>query len=74
MHFRHHRYVLNRSPNVPTNFGDDRSNAKEMAAVFLKSKMAAAAILKSTLPIEPPSREMNSLEFSIKNLTFIGVS
>jgi len=27
---------------------------------FSKSKMAAAVILKSTLPVEPSSREMNS--------------
>jgi len=59
MHFRRHRYVPNRSPNVSTNFGDDGSNTKEMAAVFLK--MAAATILKSTLPVASPPREMNSL-------------
>jgi len=34
MHFRRHWYVLNQSPIVATNFGDDRSNTKEMAAVF----------------------------------------
>jgi len=34
IHFRRHRYVPNRSPNVSTNVGDDRSNNKEMAAVF----------------------------------------
>jgi len=34
MHFRRHRYVPNRSPNVSTNFGNDRSNSKEMAAIF----------------------------------------
>jgi len=27
---------------------------------FSKSKMAVAAILRSTLPVEPPSRELNS--------------
>jgi len=32
-----------------------------MTAVFSKSKLAAAANLKSTLPVEPPSLEMNSL-------------
>jgi len=60
MHFRRHQYVPNRSPKVSTNFGDDWSYTNEMAAVFLKPKMAAAAILKSTLPVEPASREMNS--------------
>jgi len=44
MYFQHHRNDLNRSPNVFTNFGEDRSNSKQMAAVS-KSKMAAAAIL-----------------------------
>jgi len=34
MHFRRHRFVPNRSPNVSINFGDDRSNSKNMAAVF----------------------------------------
>jgi len=34
MHFRRHRYVLNRSPNVSTNFGDDGSNTKEISTVF----------------------------------------
>jgi len=34
MHFRRHRYVPNRSPNVSTNFGYDGSNTKEMAVVF----------------------------------------
>jgi len=40
-----------------------------------KCKIAAAAILKSTLPVEPPSGEMNSL-FVIfnQNVIFIGVS
>jgi len=37
--------------------GADRSNSKEMAAVF---RNIQAAILKSTLPVESPSREMNS--------------
>jgi len=43
-HFWRHVYVPNRSPIVFTNFGDDRSNSKEMAS-FSKSKMATAAIL-----------------------------
>jgi len=34
MQCRRHRYVPNRSTNVSTNFGDDQSNSKEMAAVF----------------------------------------
>jgi len=34
MHFRRHQYVSNQSPNAFTHFGDDRSNSKEMAAVF----------------------------------------
>jgi len=36
---------------------------------FSKSKMAAAAILKSTLAVEPPSQVMNSL-FAIFNQKF----
>jgi len=36
LHFRRHLYFPSRSTNVSTNFGDDRSNSKEMAAVFLK--------------------------------------
>jgi len=34
MHFRRHRYIQIGSPDVSTNFGNDRSNGKEMAAVF----------------------------------------
>jgi len=34
MYFQRNRYVLNRSLNVPTKFGEDRSNSKEVAAVF----------------------------------------
>jgi len=33
MHFQRN-YVLNRSPNVSTKFGEDRSNNKEMAIAF----------------------------------------
>jgi len=69
MLFRRHRYFPNRSPNVSTNFGDDGSNTKEMAAVFRNPTMAAAAILKSTLPVESAPREMNSL-FEIFNTKF----
>jgi len=29
MHFRHHRYVPNQSPNVSTKFGEDRSIVKK---------------------------------------------
>jgi len=46
----------NQSSIVYTNFGDDRSNPKEMAAVFRNSSRH----LESTLPVEPPSRAMNS--------------
>jgi len=34
LHFWRHQYVPNQSSNVSTNFGDDRSNTKKMAAVF----------------------------------------
>jgi len=36
---------LNQSSNIPTIFGDDWSNSKDMATVFRNSKMAATAIL-----------------------------
>jgi len=66
MHFRCHRYVPNRSLNVSTICGDDGSNTKEISAVF---RYPAAVILKSTLPVEPPSRHMNSF-FVIFNQKF----
>jgi len=34
MHFQHYRYFPNQNLNVSTNVVDDRSNTKEMAAVF----------------------------------------
>jgi len=36
--FRRHRCDLNQSSNIPTKFGDDWSNSKEMATVFLNSR------------------------------------
>jgi len=38
MHFQCNRYVLNRSPNVSTKFGEDRSNSEEMSTVFRNSR------------------------------------
>jgi len=32
--FRRYRCVLNQSSNIPTKFGDDWSNSKEMAIIF----------------------------------------
>lgn len=39
---------------ILTKYGEDWSNNKEKATVFLESKMESAAISISTLPIEPP--------------------
>jgi len=36
MHFRRHQYVQNRSLNVSTNFGDDRSNNREKWQQFFE--------------------------------------
>jgi len=42
---------------------------------FLEIRDGSRRHLEITRPVEPPSREMNSqFAFSIKNLTFIGVS
>jgi len=57
LHFRRHRRVLNQSCNIPTKFGDDPSNSSKgiYDNSFSKSKMAATAIFKSTLPVQTPS-------------------
>jgi len=36
--FRRHRADLNQSSNIPTKFGDDWSNSREIATVFLNSR------------------------------------
>jgi len=45
MHFQRNRYVLNRSPNVSTKFGEDRSNSKKYGSSISISQMEAAAVL-----------------------------
>jgi len=57
-------------PLISVTMGQTQRNGNS----FSKSKLAAAAIFKSILPIEPPSREMNSLLVIFnKNLTFWGI-
>jgi len=53
LNFRSNIRVQNQSRNIPIAFRDYRSNREENCNRNSKSKMAATAILESTLPIEP---------------------
>jgi len=75
VHFRRHRYVTNWSSNVFTNFGDDRSNTTEMAAVFRNPRWRRPPSWKVHFRLDHHHEKLiSSLKFSIKNVTFIGVS
>ena len=56
----YNRYVVSQSRNSFTKFGEILSIIKLRNSIFFsKAKMAACAILESTLPVQQPSWELN---------------
>jgi len=64
IHLWRHRYDPNRSPNVFTNFCEDRSNSKEMAAVFRQHITPTLRDILHCLPVR------HRITYKIATMTF----